>query len=78
MEATKAKQIRVYLREQELQMLGELVEISGMKDTAILSLLCSAALRAAKEVSYRVPLALRLTVAEGVQETTKPQTKVRR
>lgn len=46
MEVTKPKQVRVYLREPELKMLDDLVEITGMKDTAVLSLLCSAALKA--------------------------------
>ena len=68
MESTKARQVRVYLRDQELKMLEELVEIAGMRDTAVLSILCSAALRAAKEVDYRIPLALKFQILEGLPE----------
>jgi hypothetical protein len=78
MESTKPKQIRVYLRDPELKMLNELVEITGMRDTAVLTLLCTAALKAAKEADYRVPLALKFNVAEGLTEPTKPTTKNRR
>jgi hypothetical protein len=78
MDSTKPKQIRVYLREAELQMLNELVEITGIKDTAVLTLLCTAALKAAKEADYRVPLALKFKLAEGLTETTKPPNKIRR
>lgn len=78
MEPTKARQIRVYLRDPEVEMLNELVEISGMKDTAVLSLICSAALRATKEVDYRIPLALKFKVSEGVPEPNKPVARLRR
>jgi hypothetical protein len=57
-------------------MLNELVEITGLKDTYLLTLLCTAALKAAKDVDYRVPLALKLRVAEGC-EPAKPE-RVRR
>ena len=63
MSAIKPKQVRVYLREQELGMLDELVEITGMRDTGILTLLCTAALKAAKEADYQIPLAVRFKVA---------------
>jgi hypothetical protein len=65
MEATKARQVRVYLKEKELQTLNELVERTGMRDTAVLSLLCVAALRAAKEADYRMPLPLKFNISEG-------------
>jgi len=67
MQPTKARQVRVYLRDRELQMLSELVERTGMKDTAVLSLLCGAALRATKDADYKVPLVLRFRVAEGLE-----------
>ncbi len=78
MEMTKPKQVRVYLREPELKMLNELVEITGMKDTAVLTLLCAAALKAAKEADYRIPLAVRFRLAEELEERTKPATRARR
>jgi hypothetical protein len=75
MDSTKPKQVRVYLREQELKMLNDLVEITGIKDTAVLSLLCAAALKAAKDVEYRLPLALRFQVLEV--ERTKAKKGIR-
>jgi hypothetical protein len=78
MESTKPKQVRVYLREHELKMLNELVEITGMRDTAVLTLLCTAALKAAKEADYRIPLALKFQVSEGIPEPTRPAAKTRR
>lgn len=63
----KPKQIRVYLRESEIEMLDALVEMTGMKDTAVLTHLCTAALRAAKEVNYRVPLGLRFQIFEPLE-----------
>ena len=74
MDSTKPKQVRVYLREQEIGMLDELVEITGMRDTAVLTLLCSAALKAAKEADYRIPLAVRFKLAEGIETRGKPTT----
>jgi len=47
-----------------------------MKDTAVLSLVCSAGLRAAKEADYKIPLALKFTVAEVPEG--KPLNKIRR
>jgi hypothetical protein len=70
----KAKQVRVYLREPEVRTLNELVEITGMRDTAILSLLCAAALKAAKDANYKLPLALKFRVVEDAQ----PKAKARR
>ena len=70
-DALKPRQVRVYLREKELQMLQDLVEITGMKDTAVLSILCSAALKAAKEVEYHLPLALKFTVTEDFRVPTR-------
>jgi hypothetical protein len=78
MVSTKPKQVRVYLREQEIGMLNELVEITGMRDTAVLTLLCTAALKAAKEADYRIPLAVRFKLAEGVEVRSRPTTKTRR
>lgn len=78
MDSTKPKQVRVYLREQEIQMLNELVEITGIKDTAVLTILCTAALKAAKEADYRIPLAVRFKLAEDIEPRPKPATKVRR
>jgi len=72
MESTKPRQIRVYLREQEMEMLNELVDITGMKDTALLTLLATAALKAAKEADYRVPLALKFTLAEAEAKKAGP------
>jgi hypothetical protein len=68
MDSTKPKQVRVYLREHELKMLNDLVQITEMKDTAVLSLLCVAALKAAKDADYRLPLALKFRVVEGTAE----------
>lgn len=76
----KPKQIRVYLRESEIEMLDALVEMTGMKDTAVLTHLCTAALRAAKEVDYRVPLALKFRVSEPLESPPRgtTPTKTRR
>lgn len=65
------------MREQEIQMLNELVEITGIKDTAVLSLLAVAALKAAKEADYRLPLALKFKLAED-EPRSKPASKTRR
>ena len=65
MEPTKARQIRVYLRGKEAEMLDELCERTAMKDTAVLSLICAAGLRAAADIDYKVPLALKFRVCDG-------------
>ena len=75
MDSTKPKQVQVYLREREIKMLNELVEITGMRDTAVLSLLCAAALKAAKDADYRIPLAVRFSLAEGIEPRSKPAIK---
>jgi hypothetical protein len=71
MDSTKPKQVRVYLREPELKMLNDLVEITGMRDTAVLTLLCAAALKAAKDADYRIPLAVRFKLSEGIEPPAK-------
>jgi hypothetical protein len=78
MDSTKPKQVRVYLREQELKMLNELVEITGMKDTAVLTILSTAALKAAKDANYRLPLALKFQVVPDDPWPEKPRTRARR
>lgn len=71
MDAKKPKQIRVYLLEEELEVLSQLVEITTMKDTAILSHLLKAALRAAKDAEYQVPLALKFNIVDAASESPK-------
>lgn len=58
----KPKQVRVYLRNEELQVLSELVERTGLRDTYIMSLLCVAALRAVKKAEYKLQLPLEFRV----------------
>jgi hypothetical protein len=62
MKAMKAKQVRVYLHEGELALLAKLAEITGMKDTSALSLVCSAGLRAMEHENFRVTLPLNFSV----------------
>jgi hypothetical protein len=65
MSTTKSEQVRVYLNPQDLDLLAKLAEATGMRDTAALSMICKAGLRAVSETDFRMSLPLRFIVHTG-------------
>lgn len=68
----KPNQARVYLNEENQQMLDKLAENQpDLEKSKIMSILLSAALRAAKQNNYRLPMPLHFTISEGALEYSR-------
>jgi hypothetical protein len=74
---TKGNVLRLYLRDEELEILKAVTEAVEIPQTEVMSRVMTAGLRALREAGNRLPLPLKFSVAEGIAETTRP-TKARR
>ncbi len=68
MDAKKGKQVRLYIYEADEPHLRRLTENTGLSDTAALSMLISASLKAAAESQYELRLPLRLGITPAAKD----------
>lgn len=65
----KRKQVRIYLDAESEKDFGKLVEaIGSMSESAVMTVLVSAALRACVDRGYRMPLPLKFQIREGLED----------
>ena len=74
---TKGNVLRLYLKDEDLEILKALTEAVEIPQTEVMSRIMTAGLRSLRAAGNRMPLPLKFEVAEGV-EPEKPLMKIRR
>jgi len=73
-DGTKPKQVRVYLNAENESLLRELsAHVSELSESQIVTVLITAALRACVASGNRIPLPLKFTVSEGLEDYRTPE-----
>jgi hypothetical protein len=75
---TKGNTLRLYLRDDELELLQKLTEVLEIPQTEIMSRIMTAGIRAIRDAGNRMPLPLRFGILEALPEESKPSNKARR
>jgi hypothetical protein len=63
---TKGNTLRLYLRDEDLQALGQLTEALEISQTEVMSRIMAAGIRSLMENGKRMPLPLKFRIAEGL------------
>lgn len=76
--AQKGKHVRLYILEDDEAPLEKLAGVIGLTQTAILTILISAGIKACVESGNRLPLPLKFQIVEGALEASPSSAKPRR